>query len=314
MRGLHGLAFLALAACSGGPPPSPPTSEPTGEPSASSVNPAFVQALDGWHATRVERLQAEDGWLALVGLAWFEHDGAHGVGRAEDVTVSLPRGPARVGTFDKEGDTVRFTPADGVAVTADGAPVTGTVVLRHDQDDAGPTVLGVEGMRLHLIERQGRLGIRVKDPQASTRTEFEGIPRFDADPAWVVTARLEPWPEPRTVSVPTVLGSVLEEASPGVLVFELDGQEHRLSPIGDESSLFLVFGDATNGLETYGGGRFLSAAGASDDGTVELDFNKSINPPCAFTAFATCPLPPKENKLGVRIEAGEKVPAGAEGH
>jgi uncharacterized protein (DUF1684 family) len=161
--------------------------------------------------------------------------------------------------------------------------------------------------RFQLIARGSRVGVRIKDPDARARKEFKGIPAFPPSAHWRIVARWEPANPPTEIAVPNVLGEVDRSPSPGTAVLTVDGKEYRLTPVLEEGSpdLFFVFGDETNRTETYGAGRFLYAAPAKD-GTVVLDFNRAYNPPCAFSAFATCPLPPKQNRLALRVEAGEK--------
>jgi uncharacterized protein (DUF1684 family) len=157
------------------------------------------------------------------------------------------------------------------------------------------------------ISRQGKLAIRVKDPESEARRSFRGLEYFPVDSSWRVEARVEPPADAGRISVPNVLGTDTSEASPGTLVFERGGATYRLRPVLEEGETdwFVIFGDATNGRDTYGAGRFLYVAPAKDGRTV-IDFNKAYNPPCVFTDYATCPLPPPGNRLPIRVEAGEK--------
>lgn len=262
-----------------------------------------------WHAQRQQRLQAEDGWLTLVGLHWLK-EGDTVLGASAQSDVRLPASaPATVGTLTRQGPQVRFTPRPGVAVTLGGKPFAGGP-LRPDTASA-EDVVAVGTVRFHVIERGGRLGLRVRDTAAAARREFKPIPLFAYNPAWRVEARLEPGKGPSKLAVPNVIGTVEQMASPGVLVFQFEGKEYRLVPVVEEGddSLFLVFADQTNRDQSYGSGRFLYAPLPVKGKTV-LDFNRATNPPCAFTKFATCPLPPRPNRLAVRVEAGEKRPAG----
>ena len=162
-------------------------------------------------------------------------------------------------------------------------------------------------LQFHVISRQGKLGLRVRDTASPARREFKGIPLYPYDPAWRVEARLEPGRGQKSVAVPNVLGAVEDMPSPGTLVFRFQGKEYHLTPVvepGDDQ-LFIIFADQTNRTDTYAPGRFLYAPLPKDGKTV-LDFNRATNPPCAFTSFATCPLPPRDNRLAVRVEAGEK--------
>jgi uncharacterized protein (DUF1684 family) len=175
--------------------------------------------------------------------------------------------------------------------------------------DGKPDVVTAGRIRFYIISRDGRLAARVKDPQASTLSEFAGIEHFPIDASFRVEARLEAYDAPKEVAVPTVLGQDTTYIAPGVLRFGIDGVEHSLEPYlsGPENeSYFLIFRDTTSAVTTYGAGRFLYASAAGEDGTTVLDFNLAYNPPCAFSPYATCPLPPPQNWLQVAIEAGEK--------
>ncbi|NJL27255.1 MAG: DUF1684 domain-containing protein [Thermoanaerobaculia bacterium] len=284
-------------------------STPAGEPPAADAS--FAPNLLAWRQDRLERLTSEDGWLTLAGLFWLE-EGANTCGSDPSSNLVFPGRsvPPKIGVFYRRGEEVELEPAPGVAVTAAGEPIAGR--LRLDSDATGvPTRLQLGSLDFHLIRRGDRFGVRLKDSQSPLRLHFPGLDYFPADVSWRVAARFEPHVPPKRVSVPNVLGTVNEEESPGAVVFERGGVSYRLDALpGSEGELFLVFGDATSGKESYGGGRFLYADPPDADGKVLLDFNRAYNPPCAFTAFATCPLPPPENKLKLAIEAGEKKFAG----
>jgi uncharacterized protein (DUF1684 family) len=256
-----------------------------------------------WHDGRLERLKSPTGWLTLVGLHWLE-EGKSTTGSAPGNTVVLAAAaPAELGTFTRTGKTVSFAPAPKATVTLKGKPFTGGP-LASDAAEA-PDVLQVGTLSVQVIVRGERVGLRVRDSEAATRKAFTTIERFPVDPSWKVTARFEKAAPGRTLAVPNVLGDVSQEPLAGTLVFTREGKEYRLLATGEDDGLFLVFGDLTNKDVSYGAGRFLDAE-APRDGAVVLDFNRATNPPCAFTPFATCPLPVKENKLQVRVEAGEK--------
>ncbi|MDQ3265869.1 MAG: DUF1684 domain-containing protein [Myxococcota bacterium] len=284
------LAILAAGAAIAAPVPAPAPLE------------AEIQA---WHDKRLKNLTAEEGWLSLVGLYWLE-PGKNTAGSAEDSQVVFPlNAPARLGTFTLENGKVRLEMAKGVAATLKGKQFTGGV-LKSDLEGEADTV-HVGSIRFHLIQRGEKFGIRAKDPQAKARAQFHGIPRYPVAARWKVEAKFVPFAEPKKIAVPTVMGTVEELTAYGELVFSLDGQEHRLQPVQDTPAekLFVIFADPTNKKDSYGAGRFLYAD-PPKNGKTTLDFNRSYNPPCAFSAFATCPLPPRENRLKVAIEAGEK--------
>jgi hypothetical protein len=272
-------------------------------------DPAYVAEIEAWRAERLERLTADDGWLTVVGLDWL----APGVNRfgsdpGSEIPLSGPDIPALAGTVELLADgSVVARAAEGATVTINGAPLTESV-LRSDAQ-GGPDILRVGRLSFFLIDRGGRLAARVKDPEAAARREFKGIRHFPIDPRYRVTARLEPYPEPREVEIPTVLGTPTTMLAPGILHFTLLGHELSLEPYvnaADDPEYSLIFRDRTSGDTTYGGGRFLAAKAAGADGTTVLDFNLAYSPPCAFTPHATCPLPSPQNSLRLVVEAGEK--------
>ena len=270
---------------------------------------AYLAAVDAWHSDRVARLGASDGWLSLVGRDWLT-PGENSLGSAPGSTVLLPVAvaPAKAGLFLLEGGSVRLQPLPGSGLLLNGKPAT-AAILRADADGQ-PDILQVGRVRLHLIRRGSRFAIRLKDPETPALKAFHGVPRYPVDPVWRVEAEFTAYPSPQVRAIPTVLGTTEPMKAPGLLRFRVAGREVTLEPMleeGDQPELFLIFKDATSGQGTYGAGRFLYAD-LPKNGKVILDFNRAINPPCAFTIFATCPLPPKQNQLTIAIPAGEKDP------
>lgn len=258
---------------------------------------------DAWHRDRISRLKAPDGWLTLVNLVWLD-EGETTVGSREGAGVQLPQGaPSSFGTFRREGKTVSFTPDPKVQVQAQGRPFSGGVVSSPER--AEPIRLEHGTLSFVVLERGDRIGVRVKDSSAPTRTRFTGIDRFEPTPAWHKHARWEPAAKGESVRIPNVLGDTSTSPAAGTAVFTHEGKEYRLVATQEGDQLFFIFGDQTNRDATYGAGRFLYTALPKGERVV-LDFNRAYNPPCAFTAYATCPLPPSQNKLKVRVEAGEK--------
>jgi uncharacterized protein (DUF1684 family) len=278
------------------------------------ADPAYIAEVEQWRADRLARLTADDGWLTLTGLYWLE-PGDNPVGSAADNAVVLPDPglPAVAGRLVRAADgSVTAIAEAGAGLLVDGEPI-GERVLASDAAGS-PDVVSAGRVSFYIIDREGRLGVRVRDPEAPARLSFAGIEHFPIDPSAKVTARLEPYDEPRRVPIPTVLGEDTSMLAPGRLRFELHGRELTLEPYREspgDTSLFLIFRDTTSGDTTYGAGRFLYAEAPGPDGTTTLDFNLAYNPPCAFTPFATCPLPPPQNWLPVPIEAGEKFSGAA---
>jgi uncharacterized protein (DUF1684 family) len=263
--------------------------------------------VEAWHVRRAESLREPDGWLSVVGLDWLEAgENTFGGGPANDVTFPGEGIPERAGTFILEGDSVRMEVEPGVQITYQGEPVSSMVLSSPGM--RRPASVRMGSLRWQVIERQDLTGIRVRDTASAAIRAFEGIERFPVSLAWRIPARFDRVDPPRVIEVPNVLGQISEQESPGAIVFRVEGERLRLDVTGDPdgSSFFIVFGDRTNGDETYGGGRFLSVDAPDEKGRTFVDFNLAYNPPCVFTPFATCPLPTPQNRLPVRIEAGEK--------
>jgi uncharacterized protein len=281
------ILFLLLA------PPAPATSTYTSE-------------IRTWRKEREARLQADGGWLTVSGLFWLK-DGDNPFGSEASNAILLPTSvPPRAGVITFRPGEVRFSLNDGVSGTIDGAPVS-SGLLKPDTTGE-PDVLSLGRVTLQVIERSGRFGIRVKDMDSERRRRFPGLRWFPVKESYRVVARLVP--APGMVSITNILGQVSEMPRPGHLVFTLNGKELSLDPVLEEpdaKELFIMFRDQTAPKQTYGAGRFLYVD-LPKDGQVVVDFNKAYSPPCAFTPYATCPLPPKQNRLPVRIEAGELAP------
>lgn len=269
---------------------------------------AFDADQQAWRDQRWQGLLAPDGWTSLTGLHWIT-PGAHYIGSSAGNGIKLSMGPAHLGMIDLRDGKIRFFPESGSDLTVDGVPTTQTVVLRADDDPAGPSVLGFDADRgqASVILRDGRYALRVRHVDAPTRTGFTGLEYWPAERDWMIAGRFIPHPPGQTIEVANIIGSVDPTPNPGVVEFERDGQSYRLDAIDDGGGeLFLVFADRTNGHGSYGAGRFLYAAMPDADDNVVLDFNRAYNPPCAFTDFATCPLPPPQNRLDLAVTAGER--------
>jgi uncharacterized protein (DUF1684 family) len=273
------------------------------------VDPAYRAEIEAWRAARVAALTAPDGWLSLVGLVWLR-PGPNRFGSDPGDEIVLPGAgvPAVAGAIDLRPDgTAVLEPGAGAAVTVGGA-AAGERPLRSDRDGK-PDIVALGTYRFYVIDRAGTLGVRVKDTASPARAQFKGIAYFPLDPAYRVIGTFEPYPAPREVRVATHQGPSQTMLAPGLVRFSLGGRSLALEPFVSppaDRTFFFVFRDATSGHQTYGAGRFLDADAPPPGGrTVVLDFNKATNPPCAFTPFATCPLPPPANELPVRVAAGE---------
>lgn len=271
---------------------------------------AYTAAIEKVRAARIDALKAPDGWLSLVGLDWLQ-PGANRIGSAADNDIVLKAGPAHLGvvTLDDGGAvTIELAPGSGALV--DGREVQRATLVDDGGTGGKPTEVRFGSARFFVIARDGKKALRVKDDNAATRTHFAGLDYFTVDPTWRVEARWVPFDPPHELEIGSVLGTIDKEKVPGKAVFTRDGHTFELYPIQEEpDSLFFVFADRTSGKETYGAARFLDTPLAKD-GKLVLDFNEARNPPCAFTPYATCPLAPPENRLDVRVTAGEKKYAG----
>ena len=300
---LTGAFVLALGACTGSPPPH---SEP--ETVVSADETTFDTDQQAWRDERRASLLAPDGWASLTGLHWIG-EGAHYIGANAGNGIQLLIGPAHLGMIERRGQSIRFVPHVGGDLTLDGAELTDATALRSDDLEGGPGVLGFDGGRgeATVILRSGRYALRVRHVDAPTRTGFTALDYWPPEQAWVVTGRFIAHPPGKTVEIGNIVGGVDAMPNPGAVEFQRDGQDYRLEAIDDGSGqLFLIFADRTNGQGSYGAGRFLYAPMADANGRVLLDFNRAYSPPCAFTDFATCPLPPPENRLDLAVTAGEK--------
>lgn len=261
----------------------------------------YRDQIDQWHRTRLESLQRPDGWLSLVALHWLDDGHAYTLGSQADLDLpdSAPPVLARV---TRHGKQVRFEFTRPVLWGKE--QVTQAEVSTDEPEGKRP--FRSDSLLWYVIERDGQVGLRIKDSQSPVRTKFTGIERFPVDAQWRIAARLVA--HPGKVEVPSVLGGQTSEDSPGEVVFSHQGREYRLKALAEpgETGLFIIFADKTNGNSTYGAGRFLYTEAPQADGSVWLDFNKAYNPPCTFTHFATCPLPPGQNRLDFEVLAGEK--------
>ena len=257
-----------------------------------------------WRQEREAKLKAEDGWLTVAGLFWLK-EGTNSVGAGSKQNIVLPRNsaPANVGTLELANGVVTLKVADGVNVHVNNKPVREFEMQFVGEKQ--PESFTVGSLKLSVIKRGDRYGLRVRDKNSEARREFKGLRWFPARESYRVTASFIPDNEPKEMMIMNVLGDELKMKTPGTLSFELHGKTYQLRPvIEDDEKLFILFRDSTAGKTTYGAGRFLYAD-LPKDGKVVLDFNRAENPPCAFTLYATCPLPPRQNFLPIAIEAGE---------
>jgi uncharacterized protein (DUF1684 family) len=300
------LAGAGTSRCLAQVPAAPPAA-----PSASEA--AYRQKIDTWRSQREKEIAAPDGWLTLIALEWLK-PGVNTFGSAADNQVRInAKAPEHIGLLTVFGKTVQLLSRAGgfpPDLLLNGQPAReGTL----SADDAKPSTLSWHGLTMIVLPRGDRYALRIKDADAPARAQFHGLHWYAPDLRFAVEARWIPNRPPRTLKIATVIGTTLELPAPGVAEFTLNGKTLRLEPVLEspqDKTLFFILRDTTSQATTYQAGRFLRAAfpdhGLGAPGTLVLDFNQLYNPPCAYTPYATCPLPPDQNRLPVALEAGEQ--------
>lgn len=268
------------------------------------VDRSYRDEIRKWRADYEDGLKRDNGWLTLAGLYWLkEGDNRFGTASANDLILPDGSAPETAGTFVLHDGRTRLRLNAGVRAFLNGAPVLTETALKPDST-GNPDRITLGHLSMIAIQRGRRYGIRLWDNQSAVRRDFKGARWFPAKESYRITAKFISYPQPKMIPILNILGDTDENPSPGYAEFELDGKKWRLEPLLEGDHLFFIFKDATSGKQTYPAGRFLYA-GLPNDGKVILDFNQAENPPCAFTAYATCPLPPRQNHLQVAIQAGE---------
>jgi hypothetical protein len=267
---------------------------------------AYENEINQWHIKRIEDLKADNGWLNLVGLFWLK-PGINTFGSAEKNDLIFPSGKiaGEAGYFLlHDGRVTLVAKKDAGDFLVNKVKLTQQIIFHPDSVHSPLVEIGT--LRFHVIKRDDKFGIRLRDLESEEVKNFQGVERYPVDDVYKVEARFEKGDSTRTIDITNIIGQTTAQRSPGTVVFQLEGEEFRLDVLDGKQEYFIVFADATSGSETYGSGRFLYIAKPGPDGKTILDFNKAYNPPCAFTPYATCPLPPKQNILSVAIKAGEK--------
>jgi uncharacterized protein (DUF1684 family) len=273
-----------------------------------SVDPvAYQSEIDVWHKKRVTELKGPKGWLNIAGLFWLK-DGINTFGSDPGNDIVFPEGtiPPRAGFFMLKQNTVTMEPAKDVAIMSNGQAIKKLVAYNPDSARNVP-FMGYGNLEWFIIKRDDKFGVRLRNFKSPELENFTTIERFPVDVAWRIEANFEKADSLKTIDITNVLGQTTPQPSPGTVVFDIDGKTYRLDALDEGGEeYFIIVGDDTNTRTTYGAGRYLYVARPDSAGKTVIDFNKAYNPPCAFTAFATCPLPPKQNILPVAITAGEK--------
>ncbi len=269
------------------------------------TNSNYQKNIDEWDKNRVSNLKATNGWLNLAGLYWLS-PGENSFGAGAQNQIQFPKNTIAetAGTFTLTGNTVTLKTTEQAAVKKNGVPVKELVVVNTDSSQS--TVFTSGSLQWTIIKRGIKTGIRLRDLNSENITAFKGIERYKADTNWIIKAKLQTDNHPNQILIKNIIGQTSEQASPGKLSFKYNGNDYTLDALEEGDDLFIIFADSTSGLSTYPSGRFLTVNKPGPDGIVLLDFNKAYNPPCAFTPYATCPLPPKQNFLPFAVTAGEK--------
>ncbi len=276
-------------------------------PSAKIDQTAYAEEIAQYRIARLAELKSDSGYLSLIGLFWLkEGENKFGSDPANEIVLPQEKVSRVAGIFILKNGIVRLEAPANSNITASDKPAT-SLELKSDADGQ-PTVLHLGSLSLQIIKRGEKLGVRVKDKDNPARANFAGIESYPADQKWRLAAHLEPYNPPKKMPIINILGMESGEDSPGAVAFEVDGTPYRLDAIKEkgEPKLFMIFADSTSGKETYPAGRYLYVDPPDPAGRMIIDFNKAYSPPCAFTKFTTCPLPPKQNRLPFAIEAGEK--------
>jgi uncharacterized protein (DUF1684 family) len=294
-------AFLALSVCE--------------QPSAGQDTSSWQKDLLAWRAEHEADLKKPDGWLALAGLVWLE-PGDNSMGSAADNKVRLPAsGPAHVGVLHLEGSTVSLRPPSGgfpEGLLVDGKPAQAQELHTSSDNDKGNPRMTVGALNFYAVKRGERFALRIKDAKAPTLVGFHGLKWYPPNAHFRVTAKWIPYDPPKTIQLVTMIGTAYDAPVPGGAEFQLDGATYRLEPVTEDKppvKLFFILKDVTSSTKTYGACRFLYTPlppnGLDKPGELVLDFNHLENPPCAYTPFATCPLPPAGNRLKIGLPVGE---------
>jgi hypothetical protein len=270
-----------------------------------NVDTPYEVEIKKWHQNRIEKLKTENGWLNLAGLFWVD-EGVNTFGGNTENKIIFPKGTSDdfLGEITLKNGEVYFKNTKNVKILHNNDLVNEIRIYPY-RENGKPTILEHKTLRWFIIKRGDKFAIRLRDLESPILKNFTGIETFKIDSTYKIQAKFIPT-EGKKIAILDVTGQVSQQDSPGTLVFKLNGKEHRLDALSEGDELFIIFGDKTNKKETYGAGRFLYAQKPDNQGNVTLDFNKATNPPCAFTPYATCPLPPKQNQLSVEIKAGEK--------
>jgi uncharacterized protein (DUF1684 family) len=265
----------------------------------------YNRRIESWREGYKTKLVADDGWLTLAGLFWL-NDGKNsiGVGEGFDIALPLRLGPGKFGEIEFEKGVARLLVEKGIKAFNNDRQIS--EILLEPDATGNPTIVKTNDLEMHVIKRNEKFGLRIRDLKSPERIGFKGLHWFSIDKTYEIEGDFDAFDQPKEIPVPNVLSQTIQMKSPGIVTFTLDGKKHTIQPVlNGDGRYFFIFRDLSSKTATYGGGRFLYTEPAKK-GKVILDFNKAENPPCAYTEFATCPLPPKQNDLEITLNAGEK--------
>lgn len=262
----------------------------------------WVQDLDDWKAKRVASLTRPHGWLSLIGMEWL-HNGQNSIGSASDNSIVLPHGPEHIGSFILDGNNIVFNVNKGIELKANKELVSNQIPVMMDSSGK-PTIFTIDTFQFYVIER-GKPALRIKDSSAKTLAEFKGLNYFEVSEKFKVKAEFIPYDPIKEIEIINVLGLLSKDKALGKLRFNVEGKNYHLDVMDAGDDYYVIFADKTSGRTSYGPGRFLYVPKANKDNITTIDFNKAYNPPCAFSDYSTCPLPPPQNRIPVFINAGE---------
>jgi uncharacterized protein (DUF1684 family) len=265
---------------------------------------SYQNEVSKWRSEHETELKSENSWFSIAGLFWLK-DGVNTIGRGEKFDIQLTENfkGGKFGEILFQNGTAKLKVENGVESLVEGKSFS---EIELNSDEKGkPTIVQTGSQTFYLIKREEKFGIRLKDKNNPARLNFKGLHWFSIDSKYKTIATFEPFSEPKEILIPNMLGGNYKMKSEGILKFKLSGKKYSLQPVEEDGKFFIIFRDLTSKKETYGVGRFLYAE-KSKDGKIILDFNKAENPPCAYTTFATCPIPPQQNRLPIAIKAGEK--------
>lgn len=263
----------------------------------------WKEDVEAWRTARVESLTKPHGWLSLIGMEWFRK-GKNTIGSAPDNTIVLPHGPDYIGSFSLVDDNITFTPLKGVQIKANKNLIDKTIPVGMDSQE-NTTVFTIDTFLFYVIER-GKPALRIKDSSAQDLKDFSGIDYFPLTDDFLVEATFIPYEPVKEIEIINVLGLLSKETALGKLSFDIKGKNYKLDVMDAGDELYVIFADKTSGRTTYGPGRFLYVPKPVANNLTTINFHKAYNPPCAFSDYSTCPLPPPQNRIPVYINAGEK--------